>query len=207
MFEDTYGWDPDHLAFCEDELTRHLAARRETRRRMLTTIGPEPKKPPARAGADERAAWADAHARWLDRKHSIERTPREHAEVTWTSEYWGSVDDLENDIRWRWGRPQVDHDTGLERGDLHGDAVTRAQSEWWALDFAREFYPGNPSGLPWEDYLELFREIEGITASPPPMPLEEQLDLVRARRGLGPVYGHEFTDEQLRRMPRGGETT
>ena len=134
-------------------------------------------------------------------KHRIERTPREHAQATWTPEFWGSVDDLENQIRWDWGCPQYDHDTGLERGDLHGDAEERAELEWWALDLAREGYPGNPAGLSWEDYLEIWREIAGLTASAP-ISLEKLLDLVRARRGLGPVYGHSFTLDELKHPDR-----
>ena len=164
--------------------------------------------PSRSSGVEERAEQERLRAEWFDMKHMIERTPREHAEATWTSEFWGSVDDLENEIRWAWGRPQFDHDTGLERGDLHRDAEERARDEWQALDWAREGYPGNPAGLSWEEYLRMWREIAGLTASTP-VSLEETLDRIRARRGLVPIYGHEFTHEELQypHRRRGGETT
>lgn len=167
------------LAMAEQTILNLIEQQRLRKERALKTLGPMPLPPAESAGKDERVRYFFQALWWGDQHDRLTLTPREQAEAAWTPTSPYTVDELEDRIRADRDLPPLDRETGMERWDL----LPRTQAELdedeaWARDWAERSHGDNPKGLPFDEYLEVWRSIVGLTPRPQ-RTLQETLEYIR----------------------------
>jgi excisionase family DNA binding protein len=162
----------ERLEFIELNWLDIVTERSKRRTRMLRALGPAPLPPRRDAGRDERVRYFFNAVAWQSQHCAIAMTPREQAEAAYTPT-GASVDELEDRIRESRGLPPIDRQTGFERWDLTFSHDERVELEAEARVHAERGWKDNPQGLPFEEYLEVWRQVVGLVPHAPIDPVEE----------------------------------